>query len=209
MSTREAFGLNLRRARQHRGVSLTDISAHTNVSVELWEDMERNDFTRWPGGVYARTWIRAYAELIGADPVETVNDFCRWFPQGDRRAEPVLRRQAEVVGHQLDWHDAVPAGGNRRAPDPPPPQEVARRQVRPIRLVAAGCDLCAVLLTATATTFVVKTSLLSTLGIVASLYYTVSLASLGSAPAVWTIDRLMQTRPELVRRGASLAFRRL
>jgi hypothetical protein len=48
-----------------------------------------------------------------------VDDFCRWFPQGDRRAEPIIRGQAQIVGHDnLEWRDQVPpvvaADGDRR-----------------------------------------------------------------------------------------------
>ena len=79
--------------------------------------MERNDFSRWPNGISARAFVREYALMIGVDPESTVDDFCRWFPQGDRRAEPELRVSAEIVNHELDWKDHVPphvAEGDRR-----------------------------------------------------------------------------------------------
>jgi transcriptional regulator with XRE-family HTH domain len=117
MSERDAFGPNLRRIRLQRGVSIDQIVKATNVSKALWEGLERNDFARWPAGIYARANIRSYAQAIGADPESTVDDFCRWFPQGDRRAELVIRGQAEIVGHQdLQWRDHVPpvADSDRR-----------------------------------------------------------------------------------------------
>ena len=118
MSEREAFGPNLRRIRVQRGISIHEIVSHTNVSASLWDGLERNDFARWPTGIYARAYVRSYATIIGADPEPTVDDFCRWFPQGDRRAELVIRGHAEIIGHMdLQWHDQVPpaAGdGDRR-----------------------------------------------------------------------------------------------
>ena len=101
------------------GLSLEDLSIRTKVSVELWDAMERNDFSRWPTGIYARSYVRDYAAAIGVDPESTVDDFCRWFPQGDRRAEREIRGQAQIVGHDnLEWRDAVPpvvaAAGERR-----------------------------------------------------------------------------------------------
>ena len=109
MSEREAFGPNLRRLRLQAGVSLYDIVANTNVSLALWEGLERNDFTRWPIGIYARANVRSYAKAIGVDPEATVDDFCRWFPQGDRRAELVIRGHADIVGHEdLQWRDHLP-----------------------------------------------------------------------------------------------------
>src|ERR1051325_8505906 len=103
-----AFGPNLRRIRIQRGVSLEDISADTKVGVALWTGLERNDLSRWPAGIYARAYVRAYAQAIGVDPESTVDDFCRVFPQGDRRAERVIRGHAEIVGHDdLEWQDEL------------------------------------------------------------------------------------------------------
>jgi transcriptional regulator with XRE-family HTH domain len=117
MSAKEAFGSNLRRTRVQRGVSLEQIAQRTKVSIDLWEAMERNDFSRWPSGIFARAYIRAYAVAIGVDPESTVDEFCRWFPQGDRRIGDVIRGQAEIVGHPLEWKDEVPPSvkaGDRR-----------------------------------------------------------------------------------------------
>lgn len=116
MSGREAFGPNLRRIRIQRGVSLQQIATETNVSEVLWAAMERNDFSRWPNGIFARSFIRDYAKMIGADPDATVDEFCRWFPQGDRRALGQIKGQAAIVNHSLEVGDEVPehVGEDRR-----------------------------------------------------------------------------------------------
>jgi transcriptional regulator with XRE-family HTH domain len=134
MSERDAFGPNLRRLRVQRGVSIDRIVAATNVSAALWAGLEQNDFSRWPTGIYARSYVRSYAKMIGVDPESTVDVFCRWFPQGDRRAELVFRGQSEIVGHaDLQWCDHVPpevAEGDRRgAPSSAPPPR--RSHTRP------------------------------------------------------------------------------
>ena len=110
MSERDAFGPNLRRIRVQRGVSINQIVANTNVGASLWDGLERNDFSHWPPGVYARSYVRQYAEAIGVDADSTVDEFCRLFPQGDRRVERTVREQAEIVGHEdLKWKDVPPA----------------------------------------------------------------------------------------------------
>jgi transcriptional regulator with XRE-family HTH domain len=116
MSGREAFGPNLRRIRIQRGVSLQQIASQTNVSEVLWAAMERNDFSRWPNGIFARAYVRDYAKIVGADADATVDEFCRWFPQGDRRADRQIRGQAEIVNHQLEVETEIPAdvGEDRR-----------------------------------------------------------------------------------------------
>jgi transcriptional regulator with XRE-family HTH domain len=108
MSGREAFGPNLRRIRIQAGVSLQQIASETNVSEVLWAAMERNDFSRWPNGIFARAYIRDYAKIVGADPDAAVDEFCRWFPQGDRRADRQIRGHAEIVNHDLDMHHELP-----------------------------------------------------------------------------------------------------
>ena len=121
---RDTFGLVLRAARERRGISLQQLSFETKVSVELWSDLEDNDFSRWPERIYARNYIRNYATHVGLDPDVIVDEFCRLYPeQGDRRAEGLLRAHAAIVQHELAWQDE-PAGTatqyNRRATDRAP-----------------------------------------------------------------------------------------
>ena len=109
MRERDAFGPNLRRIRVQRGISIRDIVSATNVGATLWEGLERNDLSRWPTGIYARSNVRCYATAIGVNPDSTVDEFCRCFPHGDRRAELLIRGQAEIVGHKdLQWRDHLP-----------------------------------------------------------------------------------------------------
>ena len=129
MSGREAFGPNLRRMRIQRGVSLQQIAEETNVSEVLWAAMEHNDFSRWPNGIFARAYIRDYAKMVGADPDTAVDEFCRWFPQGDRRADRQIRGHAEIVNHKLHATGELPPGvdEDRRWHDEKAAQEAAER----------------------------------------------------------------------------------
>ncbi|MGH9307952.1 MAG: helix-turn-helix domain-containing protein [Vicinamibacterales bacterium] len=90
MTDRETFGPRLRAERERRGISLETIAAVTNVSAELWDGLERNDFSRWPSGIFARAFVRDYARAVGLDADEVIDEFCRLFPVGDRRRERVL-----------------------------------------------------------------------------------------------------------------------
>ena len=111
--SRNAFGPNLRRRRLQRGITLDEIAASTKVARELFESLERNDFSNWPSGIYARAYVRQYAYAIGIDPDSTVDEFCRWFDQGDRRAERTIREQSQILRHQLDWRDEMPVENRR------------------------------------------------------------------------------------------------
>ena len=128
MSERDTFGPRLRRERERRGISLETIATLTNVSIELWQGFESNDFSRWPKGVFARAFVRDYAKAVGLDANEVVDDFCRLFPLGDRRVVPIIREQAKLIGHDPTLDDEralIPGGverrGNREAAPPAPP----------------------------------------------------------------------------------------
>ena len=128
MSARDAFGPNLRRIRIQRGISLDTIARETKVPVELWDALEHNDFSRWPTGLFARSYIRDYARLLDLDPDATVDEFCRWFPHGDRRALKIVREQAKIVGHPFEGDRDVPPAGvdvDRRDPTAKPKQALS------------------------------------------------------------------------------------
>jgi hypothetical protein len=131
VSTQEAFGPNLRRLRLQRGVSLEAIAQSTKVSVSLWAGLERNDLSRWPTGIYARSYLRDYAHAIGVDPESTVDEFCRCFPQGDRPvvATITMREHARMVGHISQWrHDLrLVIEGDRRGSPPTPHAAASHR----------------------------------------------------------------------------------
>ncbi len=90
MSRKDSFGLRLRAARERRGIALESIMATTKVPVAVWQAMERNDFSNWPSGLFARAYIRDYARLVGLDPEEVVEEFCRYFPNGDRHRDTLV-----------------------------------------------------------------------------------------------------------------------
>ena len=136
------FGPVLRAARERRGISLHALADDTKVSVDLWKDLEDNDFSRWPPRIYARTYLREYALKVGLDPDTVVNEFCRLFPEhGDRRAEGLLRAHAAIVQHRLDWHDEPlsPEKRDRRAADRAAGTGWLARHAG--RLLAVGIDL--------------------------------------------------------------------
>ena len=86
MNPQLTFVTRLRRERLRNGISLDDIATPNRIKVELLEAFENNDLTDWPRGLYARAWVRAYATAVGLDPADTVDEFCRLYLHGDRRA---------------------------------------------------------------------------------------------------------------------------
>jgi len=81
------FGGQLREARERKGISLREIAAATKISVVALEALERNDFSRLPGGIFSRAFVRAYALEVDLDPDLTVQTFLEEFARADVKRE--------------------------------------------------------------------------------------------------------------------------
>lgn len=200
MSDRETFGPRLRSERERRGITLETIASVTNVNIDLWEGLERNDFSRWPSGVFARAFVRDYARAIGLDADEVVEDFCRLFPVGDRRANRLVEAQARLIGHQLDYAEpgGLPPEGDRRAPSRAATDErlVSRARFVP-RILAAGVDAAATLIPAAAVNLLLETGFWSSAGVLSLIYYGLTIVMLGATPGTRLADALRQRMPAL------------
>ena len=85
----------LRRERERRQIALSSISANTKISASLFEALERGDVSRWPSGIFRRSFIRAYAGAIGLDPDTVAREFLEQFP--DPLDPPAPAAPAEPV----------------------------------------------------------------------------------------------------------------
>lgn len=115
MTPQETFVTRLRRHRERNRISLEEIAAETRVKKELFEALEANDLSAWPRGLYARAWVRTYACAVGLDPIDTVDEFCRLFPQGDRRGHATMQDIAEIVANVGDFKDEFPHAERRQS----------------------------------------------------------------------------------------------
>lgn len=80
------LGTRLKRAREQRGLPLSDIANRTKISVTALDALERNDLSRLPGGIFGRAFVRAYATELGLDPDQTVADFLVGLEEAERQA---------------------------------------------------------------------------------------------------------------------------
>lgn len=77
---RDTFGPRLRFERERRGIPLKNIAASTKIKESLFVELERNDFSNWPQGIFRRAHICAYASAIGLQPQPVLADYLRLFP---------------------------------------------------------------------------------------------------------------------------------
>lgn len=199
MSDRETFGPRLRSERERRGISLETIASVTKVGAELWEGLERNDFSRWPTGIFARAFIRDYALAVGLDPDEVIDEFCRLFPIGDRRAERLIKAHGDLIGHSVSPDKSmIPPGGDRRAGSRREEEQARARRIRLApRTVAAGVDTVNAIAIATGVSVLLDTGFWTTAGAVGLGYYAISTIALGTTPGTRAVAALRQRVPTL------------
>ena len=192
---KDSFGAALRAGRERRKVPIARIVEKTKTNPELWRALEDNDLSRWPTRLYARNLIRQYAEEVGLDPDELVNEFCRLFPHGDRRVEGLLRDQAGIIGHRLEWSGELPGTErrDRRAEGTLQPQQPPRLQrTRAGWLVAAAID-CSIVIAASGTTAVAfGLDPWRTLGVCALACHTIGVAMTGRTAGASIGDWLLK-----------------
>src|ERR1700752_5244726 len=73
------IGEQLRLAREGRGIGLREICDQTRISVHYLEAIEANDYKRLPGGVFNRSFIKAYAKCVGYDEREAIEGYTRYL----------------------------------------------------------------------------------------------------------------------------------
>jgi transcriptional regulator with XRE-family HTH domain len=76
----DSLGSRLRYERERRQISLKSIAESTKIGMTLLEGLERDDVSRWPSGIFRRSFIRSYAEAIGLRPDSVVREFVELYP---------------------------------------------------------------------------------------------------------------------------------
>src|SRR4029453_9220788 len=76
----ESFGDRLRQQREKQQITLGAIAERTKIGLPLLDGLERDDLSRWPGGIFRRAFIRSYAQAIGLEPDVVVCEFVELFP---------------------------------------------------------------------------------------------------------------------------------
>jgi hypothetical protein len=98
-------------------VSIEQIADSLRIKPEIIAAFEANDLSEWPKGLYSRAWVRAYALAVDLEPVDTVDEFCRLFPQGDRRTGGTIQEFAAIVASPSEYRDEFghPEGPRQRS----------------------------------------------------------------------------------------------
>jgi transcriptional regulator with XRE-family HTH domain len=162
---RAEFGARLKEAREHKGIHLETIATMTKVNESLFVALERGDVSRWPIGIYRRSFFRAYATAIGVSVDSAVNEFLRVFPDEFDTRHPVIT--AAAVPLRLSLASAP--------------------RVRPSRahLIAAFIDVAVLLMVSSAIVWWSAARPELVLAATTLLYYTIATALFGTSAGAW------------------------
>jgi transcriptional regulator with XRE-family HTH domain len=179
-ATDTGFGSRLRQERERRHVTLASIAADTKISLTLLQGLERDDVSRWPSGIFRRSFIRAYAQAVGLDADLVAREFHERFRDpaepprpmfADSASTPAARASGDTV-LRLTLADAGAAFRRGRSPG-------GKRR----RWVAAACDV-SVLMALGLTFFMAFNQFWMPLAIATLGYYVASIVLLGNTPGV-------------------------
>jgi hypothetical protein len=107
------IGYRLIRAREARGLTLEDAERDTRISRRYLHALEDEQFEVIPAPVYARGFLRSYAQYLGMDPQEVL----ALFPRGD---EP--RPTNGTASTQASMRNPIPATSASRPTWRKPPR---------------------------------------------------------------------------------------
>jgi len=83
------IGEQLRLAREGRGIPLREISEQTRISMHYLEAIESNNYKRLPGGIFNRSFVKAYARYVGYDEKEAIEGYTRYMRDSGDSGEEV------------------------------------------------------------------------------------------------------------------------
>ena len=89
MEMAASIGEQLRLAREERGIGLREICEQTRISVHYLEAIEANDYKRLPGGVFNRSFIKAYAKCVGYDEREAIEGYTRYLREHGESSDDI------------------------------------------------------------------------------------------------------------------------
>ena len=108
-----SFGSRLRYERERRQIALKSIAESTKIGITLLEGLERDDVSRWPSGIFRKSFVRSYADAIGLDADDIVREFVERHPdplEVEIAAPPAVARSLQS-SHGTSQITAPPAPG--------------------------------------------------------------------------------------------------
>ena len=194
----ESFGRRLRRERERRQIAISSIAENSKIKPSLFEELERDDVSHWPSGVFRRAFIRAYTDAIGLNADAIAREFLERFPDPNDPGRPI-----GVTAQPAGASPAPPAAAAAPAPPSPviaklPPAAAVKVTIAEppsafsggrllssarSRFAAIGCDL-AIVITLGLTMYLMLGTVWMPLCLALAGYYAGAILLLGNTPGV-------------------------
>jgi cytoskeleton protein RodZ len=113
------LGEELRNRREQRLISLAEISEATRIGTRFLKAIETDNFAILPGGIFTRSFIRAYAKHVGMNEDDAIGLYLR----------QVAGSAAEQDSGTESPSQSAPATEAAKRSAPPPPKIVAPKPI--------------------------------------------------------------------------------
>ena len=97
-------GVILRKAREEKGWSYSDVEDSIKIRVRYLEAMENEDYEILPGPIYSKGFLRNYSRLLGLNPEEIVNYY---LSSVDQLTEPEVYAPLKPIRSTPVWFKPV------------------------------------------------------------------------------------------------------
>ncbi len=90
----DTLGSHLKATRKELGFTLEEVAEETKIAIYVLRAMEADRWDTLPAEVFIKGFLRSYAEVLGLDPQEVLERYCResgLCAQGSRRVKPPPR----------------------------------------------------------------------------------------------------------------------
>jgi transcriptional regulator with XRE-family HTH domain len=169
MTSREAFGSRLRHHREQLGITVESIAQTTKIGRPLISALERGDLSRWPRGIYRRSFLRGYARATGLPAEPLVVEALRLFPEPGQPPPAEDERRLRLT----------------LAPEP-------RWPARARQCLAAALDTGAILLAGYGLSAVSAAGFWPATACAAASYYAAGTIVLGQSLSAWILAAALQ-----------------
>ena len=88
------FGERLKREREMREVSLKEVTVATRIGSRFLEALENEDWSRLPGGVFNRGFVRAIARYLGLNEEDLLAEYDE--ARAEQTTEPAPAVEARI-----------------------------------------------------------------------------------------------------------------
>lgn len=120
------LGEELRHKREQRGISLAEIAEATRIGTRFLKAIETDNFSILPGGIFTRSFIRAYAKHVGMNEDEAIRLYLQQV-EGPSADQQETANQATAKQARAEQSPMRPAPPKLVLQKPAPATERSRR----------------------------------------------------------------------------------